>query len=57
MLEQLNIINNIKDKMIFRPLLSKQIIDVIVKEEADLLKCFLMSDMEIIEAKRELTKE
>ena len=43
--------------MIFRPLLSKQIIDVIVKEEADLLKCFLMSDMEIIEAKRELTKE
>ena len=51
MLEQLNIINNIKDKMIFRPLLSKQTIDLIVEEKTDVLKCFLMSDMEIIEAK------
>ena len=51
MLEQLNIINNIKDKMMFRPLLSKQTIDLIVEEKTDVLKCFLMSDIEIIKAK------
>ncbi len=50
MLEQVGIINNSKDKIINRPFLTEQIIELIVEDNHILLKNFLLSDMEINEA-------
>ncbi len=47
-LEQAGIIDNVKTKIIQPQLLDKQIIDVIISDDADWLKVFLISDMDIV---------
>jgi len=47
-LEQAGIIDNVKTKIIQPQLLDKQVIDTIISDDADWLKVFLISDMDIV---------